>query len=117
MPMPRPRSAEPVPVTGALLREWALPQPGDDKHDRGSVLVVGGAACTAGAVVLAGRAALRAGAGQLRIALAAPCAAAAAIALPEALVVALPCSGAGSVSATAAEDVLKNAAGVQAVLI
>src|SRR4051812_50128644 len=59
-------------VTPALLRGWPLPPPGDDKHDRGSVLVVGGAAQTPGAAMLAGLAALRAGAGKLQLAVAAP---------------------------------------------
>jgi ADP-dependent NAD(P)H-hydrate dehydratase len=90
-------------VTPALLRGWALPPPGSDKHDRGSVLVVGGAARTPGAVMLAGLAALRAGAGKLQMAVAEPAAVPLAIAVPEAMVVPLPCDRAsGSVEADAA---------------
>ncbi len=80
----------PAVVTPALLRAWPLPPPGEDKHDRGNVLVVGGAARSPGAALLAGVAALRAGAGRLQIAVAAPAAAAMSVAVPEALVVPLP---------------------------
>src|SRR4051812_5345643 len=52
-------------VTPALLRAWPLPlDPDGDKHSRGSVLVIGGSARTAGAVLLSAIAALRAGAGR-----------------------------------------------------
>ncbi len=104
--MPRP-DADPAAgarvVTPALLRGWPLPPPGEDKHDRGSVLVVGGAARTPGAVMLAGLAALRAGAGKLQMAVAAPAAVPLAIAVPEALVAPLPADPAsGSVQGDAA---------------
>jgi ADP-dependent NAD(P)H-hydrate dehydratase len=102
-----PRSAADTPdgrvVTPALLREWPLPPPGDDKHDRGSVLVVGGAAQTPGAAMLAGLAALRAGAGKLQLAVAAPVAVAVAVAIPEALVLPLPATPGGSVEPAAVE--------------
>jgi broad specificity phosphatase PhoE len=55
-----------------------------DKSDRGSVLIVGGAARTPGAVMLAGVAALRAGAGKLQLGVAASAAAGMALAVPEA---------------------------------
>jgi ADP-dependent NAD(P)H-hydrate dehydratase len=97
-----PRSDAEV-VTPALLRGWPLPPPGEDKGDRGSVLVVGGAAQTPGAAMLAGLAALRAGAGKLQLAVAEPVAAAVAVAVPEALVLPLPASGdGGSVDPSAA---------------
>jgi ADP-dependent NAD(P)H-hydrate dehydratase len=90
-------------VTPALLRGWPLPPPGEDKGDRGSVLVLGGAARTPGAAMLAGLAALRAGAGKLQLAVAAPVAAAVAVAIPEALVLPLPADEAsGSVEPSAA---------------
>ena len=76
-------------VTPDLLREWPLPEPaeGDSKHDRGTVLVVGGSAATPGAVLLAGVAALRVGAGRLQVATSPETATALAVALPEAMVV------------------------------
>ena len=82
--------SHPVEVTPELLRDvLALPEIDDDasKHDRGSVLVAGGSAETPGAVLLAAIAAMRAGAGRLRIATAAACAPALGIAVPEARVV------------------------------
>jgi ADP-dependent NAD(P)H-hydrate dehydratase len=92
-------------VTPALLRGWPLPPPGEDKGDRGSVLVVGGAARTPGAALLAGLAALRAGAGKLQLAVAEPVATAVAVAVPEALVLPLPVSAAGNIEPRAAADV------------
>ena len=93
-------------VTPALLRRWPLPPPGEDKRDRGSILVVGGAARTPGAALLAGLAALRAGAGKLQLAVAAATAGPLAIAVPEALVLPLPHDEAsGSVEPEAADAV------------
>lgn len=89
--------SEPVEVTPRLLREWALPQAGSSKYARGRVLVVGGAARTPGGVQLAGLAALRVGAGQLRLAVADPVAPALAVTIPEAAVAGLPADASGSV--------------------
>lgn len=80
---------DPVPVTPALLRDWTLPQPDGAKRSRGQVLVVGGSPSTPGAVELAGLAALRVGAGVLALAVAASCAPALAVAVPEASVTGL----------------------------
>lgn len=102
MPSTEP-AAEPTVVTPRLLREWALPEPGSSKYARGRVLVIGGAAATPGAVQLAGLAALRVGAGQLRLAVARPVAAALAVATPEAAVTGLAADEAGSVLAEAAD--------------
>lgn len=57
----------PLTVTPELLGSWALPDPGGDKKARGTVAVVGGSRRTPGGVVLAGEAALRVGAGRLRV--------------------------------------------------
>ncbi|HEU4841275.1 MAG TPA: NAD(P)H-hydrate dehydratase, partial [Ilumatobacteraceae bacterium] len=73
-----------------LLRSWPLPSDAEqDKRGRGTVLVVGGSAATPGAVLLAATAALRVGAGRLQIATAAEVVTAVAVAMPEALVVAI----------------------------
>jgi hydroxyethylthiazole kinase-like uncharacterized protein yjeF len=77
-------------ITPRLLREWPLPDPQGDKKSRGTVLVVGGAKYTPGAVLLAGVAALRAGAGRLQMAVEASTATALSIAVPEAKVIGLP---------------------------
>jgi hydroxyethylthiazole kinase-like uncharacterized protein yjeF len=77
-------------VTAALLRDWPLPRAGDGKHTRGQVLVVGGSPSTPGAVMLAGVAALRVGAGVLGLAVAESVRPAVAAAVPEAAVIGLP---------------------------
>src|SRR5690348_9012353 len=74
-------------VTPALLHEWPLSTPDGDKHARGTVLVVGGAVATAGAVLLAGHAALRSGAGVLQLCCAPEVTTALAVRMPEAMVV------------------------------
>lgn len=84
-------------VDAAFLRRWPLPAPGDSKRTRGDVLVIGGAARSPGAALLAGRAALRVGAGRLGLAVAGSAAAAVAIAVPESGIVALPETAGGSI--------------------
>ena len=84
-------------VTPATLRDWALPDVGHSKYGRGQVLVVGGAAGTPGAAALAGLAALRVGAGHLTLAVAESAAVALAVATPEAGVIGLAQTAAGSV--------------------
>lgn len=84
-------------ITPALLRDWALPMPTGGKEARGTVLVVGGSRFTPGAVLLAGVAALRAGAGVLQLAAAESTAASLSIQVPEALVIGLPETGDGAV--------------------
>lgn len=77
-----------VPVTRAVARQMAPPMPDDSTHKgrRGRVLVVAGASHTPGAALLAGVAALRAGAGVLQIATAESVARQLAVAVPEARV-------------------------------
>jgi ADP-dependent NAD(P)H-hydrate dehydratase len=77
-------------ITPRVLRDWPLPDPEGGKESRGTVLVVGGSKFTPGAVLLAGVAALRAGAGRLQLAVAEETTVALSIAVPEAKVVALP---------------------------
>lgn len=84
-------------LTPAQLRSWPLPAPQGDKSSRGTVLVIGGSRFTPGAVLLAGTAALRAGAGKLQLATTEATAAALSIAVPEAMVVGLPESDSGAV--------------------
>jgi len=84
-------------VTPTLLRNWPLARAEGSKHERGRVIVVGGARRTPGAVQLAGVAALRVGAGHLTLGVAESAASALAVATPEAGVVALPENDRGSV--------------------
>ncbi|MDX6199337.1 MAG: ADP-dependent NAD(P)H-hydrate dehydratase [Actinomycetota bacterium] len=107
--MSKPPPAETPAVTPQLLRDWPLPTPDDDgtKHARGTVCVVGGAVSTPGAVLLAGLAALRVGAGRLQILTVDPTAVALGVAVPEAMVVGLPTSSSGSLSPSAADRIVE----------
>lgn len=106
-------------VTPELLRHMALPQPSEhgDKEDRGRVLVIAGSAEVPGGALLAGVAALRAGAGKLQIATVASVAPHLGLAVPEALVVALPETPEGAVKPEAIEILLPRAERCNAVLI
>ncbi|MCC8538228.1 NAD(P)H-hydrate dehydratase [Xanthomonas axonopodis pv. poinsettiicola] len=84
-------------LTAAALRTMPLPVPGGDKEQRGRVLIVGGSMRVPGAALLAGEAALRAGAGKLQIATAASVAPGMALAVPEALVLGLGQNGQGEI--------------------
>ncbi|NBB14098.1 NAD(P)H-hydrate dehydratase [Caulobacter sp. SLTY] len=109
----------PTPLTPDLLAGWPLPAPppGSDKDARGRALVVAGGAQTPGAAVLAGIAALRAGAGKLQMAAATPWAQALAFALPEARVVPVAATAEGEIAAGAARTLNKLAARSDAVVV
>lgn len=111
--------SEPVTVDDDLLRAWPLPTPDHDadKEARGRVLIVGGSNEVPGAVLLAGVAALRVGAGKLRIATTNRAAVALAVALPEARVFGLPEDDGGTIAAGAARTVGDLAGGVDAVVV
>jgi ADP-dependent NAD(P)H-hydrate dehydratase len=107
-------------VTPALLRRIALPEPDaeGDKDARGRVLVIGGSVQVPGALLLAGVAALRAGAGKLQLATARSVAPLLAVAVPEALVVGLPTTRQGEIAgARSAPPLDKLATGVHALLL
>lgn len=109
----------PTLITPEVLRRIPLPWPdeGDDKEERGRVLVVGGGRETPGAVVLAGVAALRAGAGKLQIATLAGNAPLVAARIPEARVFALPETRGGKPARAAARVLERHAAAAQCVCI
>lgn len=109
-------SRPPVVVTPAVLRDWPLPRPGSGKEARGEVLVLGGSRSTPGAVLLAGEAALRAGAGKLVLATVEDTVASLGVAVPEAAVVALPRKD-GDDLAVSASDVLRDRLGSADVLV
>src|ERR687889_943124 len=90
-------------ITPEVLRGIPLPVPerGGDKEERGRVLLVGGGRETPGALLLAGAAALRAGAGKLQVATGAANAPLVASRLPEARVFALPETRTGKFSKAA----------------
>jgi ADP-dependent NAD(P)H-hydrate dehydratase len=111
--------AEPRAVTPALLKQWPLeePQDGGGKHERGTVLVVGGADSTPGAVLLAGLGALRSGAGRLQVATVSATAVALGVTMPEAMVVGLPAAPDGSLAPSSAAELAGLAERAQAVVI
>src|SRR3954471_10560640 len=86
-------------VTRALLHRRPLPPLAndDDKEARGRVLVIGGSMLIPGAIVLAGVAALRAGAGKLQMATIRSAALGLGLAVPESLVFALPQTRTGNI--------------------
>ncbi|HLM52109.1 MAG TPA: NAD(P)H-hydrate dehydratase [Pseudoxanthomonas sp.] len=106
-----------VELDQALLRQWPLPsaEASQSKEDRGRVLVIAGASTIPGACLLAGIAALRAGAGKLQVAVVAPAAMHIAVRLPEAKVMSMPVDDAGEMQALP-DAVLRAAAGSDAVV-
>ena len=106
-----------TPVTPSLLRAWPLPSAGEDKYSRGAVMIIGGARAPPGAVLLAGTAALRAGAGRLTMAVAESVAMQLAVTLPEAGVTGLPESAEGSVLGSGLEPILADLGNADAILV
>jgi hydroxyethylthiazole kinase-like uncharacterized protein yjeF len=82
--------SEPARLDADLLRSFPLPGLSEDgdKEDRGRILIIGGSREVPGGAILAGIAAMRAGAGKLQIATAEPVAVPIAVAIPEARVTA-----------------------------
>lgn len=112
-------NVRPQPLTPAFMRAWPLPEPdpSGDKESRGRVLVIGGAPEMPGAAILAATAALRAGAGKLRIATCGSIAPVIGAAVPEARVFALPETKAGGIAPRAADRLAAYANETQSVLI
>ena len=106
-----------VVVTPNLLRDWALPDAGDSKYGRGTVLIVGGARRSPGAAMLSGMAALRVGAGRLTLAIAESVASPVAVAVPECGIVALRETDGGAVSGEGIAGASKDLSSSDAVLV
>jgi ADP-dependent NAD(P)H-hydrate dehydratase len=113
--MPPPSDAQVI--TPRLLRDWPLPDPDGGKEARGTVLVIGGSRFTPGAVLLAGTAALRAGAGRLQLATTDDNAQALSIAVPEAKVVGLPSTKSGAVDGDVPDHLLELASRADVIAI
>lgn len=96
-------------VTPQLLADWPLPPiPFEtDKEARGRVLVLGGGAQVVGAAILAGVAALRAGAGKLQIGVPRSVASGLGVVVPEARIFALPETSEGEVAPEAADTIAR----------
>ena len=110
---------EPVPVTPDLLRSMPLPrhQEGQDKDERGRVLVVAGSVEVPGGALLCGIGALRAGAGKLQIATCRSAAPHLAAAVPEARVSGLDETPGGGISADEAGKLAARAGRCDALLL
>ncbi|MGH8889827.1 MAG: NAD(P)H-hydrate dehydratase [Acidothermaceae bacterium] len=109
--------SESIQVTAGLLRNWPLPAVSGSKNQRGRILVIGGSVETVGAVVLAGEAALRAGAGKLQVATVESRAAQVAVALPEALVRPLSQTEQGGIVPSSSDRIVDLAEAADAVLL
>jgi ADP-dependent NAD(P)H-hydrate dehydratase len=110
---------DPIMVDDEALRRWPLPMPGDDgdKEERGRLLIIGGSSQMPGAVILAGNAALRAGAGKVAIATGRSIAPLVALAIPESRVIALDETPAGGIQASAASALESLLGKLDAVLV
>lgn len=108
-----------VDINPSVLRDWPLPVPPQDgdSESRGRVLVVGGAADMPGTVILAATAALRAGAGSVRIATGYSARMLVMVAIPEARVHALPEDRRGMIVAEAVDQIVSEANQSDALLI
>jgi len=112
-----PRDA--IDLTPATLRGIPLPEPDESgsKEERGRILIVGGERENPGAMLLSGTAALRAGAGKLRLATVRSIAVALGIAIPEARVFGLDETEHGAIDPAAADELLRVAGGVDALVL
>ena len=108
---------EPDWLDADLLRDFPLPCVDEDsgKEDRGRLLVIAGSRELAGAALLAGLAALRAGAGKLQIGTAESIAASLAVAIPEARVIGHLETGEGGIAEAGIAPLVRWAKAAQAV--
>jgi hydroxyethylthiazole kinase-like uncharacterized protein yjeF len=106
-----------VKVGTAALRAHPLPPVVDgDKETKGRILIVAGSRDVPGAALLAASAAMRAGAGKLRIATVESAATELGIAMPEAMVIGLAQAADGGFAPSAAKQVAELASEVDAVV-
>lgn len=106
-------------LTRDALSLEPLPEPpeNEDKHARGTLLVVAGGARVPGAAVLTGRAGLRVGAGRLQLAAARASAIALGLAVPEAAVFWVRTSSDGELGTGAVRDLGSVAAEADAIVV
>jgi ADP-dependent NAD(P)H-hydrate dehydratase len=109
----------PIAITAPLLRRWPLPQPSvdADKSDRGVAMIAGGSSEIPGALLLAGVAALRAGAGKLQLAAPRSTAPSLAVTVPESRVFSLPETSDGYLDKKAGSRVVECANHADAILV
>ncbi len=102
-----------------LLKAHPLPDWSDetDKADKGKLLLIGGSKRIPGAMILAARAALRAGCGSVRVAAPASVALAIGIAVPELMVIPLPETKDGTIAGEAVDLIAAQAKVCDAIVI
>ena len=101
----------------AALRAHPLPPVVDgDKETKGRILVIAGSREVPGAALLTATAAMRAGAGKLKIATGESVAREIGVAMPEAMVLGLPEDGEGALASGAAGSLAEQAAEVDAIV-
>jgi len=99
------------PLTRSALRRFPLPPVVDgDKESKGRILVIAGSRNTPGAALLAATAAMRAGAGKLRMISVESIATGLGIAMPEAMVIGLPETRDGGFARSAIDEIKAHAA-------
>lgn len=99
------------------LKAFLLPPVADgDKETKGRILIVAGSRQVAGAALLTATAAMRAGAGKLRMAAVESVAVPTALAMPEAMVVGLPEARDGGFTRRAVQELREQAASVDVVV-
>ena len=107
----------PKPLDATTLRDHPLPPVIDGgKETKGRILVIAGSREVPGAALLTATAAMRAGAGKLRIATVESVAPRIGTAMPEAMVVGLPEDGEGGFAVAAVEDLAKQAENADSVV-
>ena len=107
----------PTPLDGRALEQHPLPPVVDgDKETKGRILIVAGSRDVPGAALLCATAAMRAGAGKLRIATVESAAMPLAVAMPEAMVFGLPEADDGGFAGHTADEIAKLAQEVDAVV-
>lgn len=109
--------SEPTPLTLDELRRHPLPSVVEgDKDSHGRFLLIAGSTQTPGSAVIAAAAAMRAGCGKVSIATVEPMAPHIALAVPEALVIALPAGRDGGLSRRAVGQIAERVADFDAVV-
>ena len=106
-------------LDAALLKDFPLPDHPEDsgKEDRGRLLAIAGSRELVGAALLAGTAAMRAGAGKLQVATGASVAMALGVALPEARVIGHEEAGDGCIAERAIAPLAEVGASAHTVLV
>ena len=110
-------TARPRALTRAELDKFPLPSPrADDKNDKGRILVIAGSTEVPGAALLCSLAAMRAGAGKLKMVTTSGAAQALGVSMPEARIIAVAEGRDGGFAPSSVDRICKFADGIDAVV-